>query len=46
MCTTGERQTLITIARRVWALGGIRAFYRGLGVRPPLARPHTLELKP
>ncbi|CCM03175.1 uncharacterized protein FIBRA_05297 [Fibroporia radiculosa] len=33
MSSTGEhKRTLLSAARRVWALGGIRAFYRGLTI--------------
>ncbi|KAI0269139.1 mitochondrial carrier [Gloeopeniophorella convolvens] len=36
MSSTGEpNRTLATAAKRVWALGGIRAYYRGLGVCAP-----------
>lgn len=33
MSSTGERRSLVEAARRVWGLGGMRAFYRGLTVR-------------
>jgi solute carrier family 25 (mitochondrial phosphate transporter), member 23/24/25/41 len=34
MSSTGEpNRTLASAAKRVWALGGFRAYYRGLGVR-------------
>ncbi|KAH8105887.1 mitochondrial carrier [Cristinia sonorae] len=32
MSSTGERRTLVEAAKRVWGLGGMRAFYRGLGI--------------
>ena len=33
MSTTGEtKRDVISAARRVWALGGMRAYYRGLTV--------------
>jgi solute carrier family 25 (mitochondrial phosphate transporter), member 23/24/25/41 len=31
--TGGPKQSLASAARQVWALGGVRAYYRGLGVR-------------
>jgi hypothetical protein len=31
--TEGTNRTLILAAKRVWALGGLKAYYRGLGVR-------------
>lgn len=34
MSTTGaQKRTLLSAAQRVWQLGGIRYFYRGLTVR-------------
>lgn len=34
MSSTGEpRRTLASAAKRLWGLGGFRAYYRGLGVR-------------
>lgn len=33
MSSAGERRSLRDAARRVWGLGGMRAYYRGLGVR-------------
>jgi solute carrier family 25 (mitochondrial phosphate transporter), member 23/24/25/41 len=34
MSSTGaQKRTLASAAKRVWALGGFRAYYRGLGVR-------------
>ena len=34
MSSTGDpNRTLASAAKRVWALGGLRAYYRGLGVR-------------
>jgi len=32
MSSTGQKRTLLSAARRVWGLGGIRAFYRGLTI--------------
>ena len=31
--TEGTDRALALAAKRVWALGGVRAYYRGLGVR-------------
>lgn len=31
--TEGKNRTLASAAKRVWALGGLNAYYRGLGVR-------------
>jgi solute carrier family 25 phosphate transporter 23/24/25/41 len=31
--TGGQKRHLVDAARRVWQLGGLRAFYRGLTVR-------------
>ena len=31
--TGGPNRTLASAVKRVWALGGLRAYYRGLGVR-------------
>src|SRR6267154_2817343 len=31
--TESPKQSLASAARQVWALGGLRAYYRGLGVR-------------
>jgi hypothetical protein len=31
--TEGSDRALALAAKRVWALGGLRAYYRGLGVR-------------
>ena len=31
--TGGQKRTLVSAAKRVWGLGGLRAYYRGLGVR-------------
>lgn len=34
MSSTGlQKRTLMAAARRLWAIGGIRAYYRGLSVR-------------
>ena len=34
MSSTGSpKRTLASAAKRVWGLGGLRAYYRGLGVR-------------
>lgn len=32
MSSTGERRSILEAARKVFAHGGLRAFYRGLGV--------------
>lgn len=32
MSSTGDRRTILEAIRKVWALGGVRAYYRGLGV--------------
>src|SRR6266702_3029322 len=39
--TEGTDRALALAARRVWALGGLRAYYRGLGVRKSVARVHA-----
>lgn len=34
MSSTGlQKRTLVAAARRLWAIGGVRAYYRGLSVR-------------
>ncbi|KAK7695894.1 hypothetical protein QCA50_000533 [Cerrena zonata] len=32
MSSTGDRRSILDAARKVFALGGVRAFYRGLGI--------------
>ena len=33
MSSTERKRSLAKAAKRVWALGGLKAYYRGLGVR-------------
>jgi hypothetical protein len=47
MSNTGEpNRTLASAAKRIWALGGLKAYYRGLGVRNAylVARPPRKSL--
>lgn len=45
MSTTGEnKRDLITASKRLWALGGLRACYRGLTVSCPLFEPVEMAL--
>ena len=38
MSSTGDtRRSMVDAAKRIWGLGGFRAYYRGLGVRVFLA---------
>lgn len=39
MSNAGEKRTIKDAARQLYVLGGVRAFYRGLGVRTIL-RPY------
>jgi len=36
--TGGQKRTLVSAVRHVWALGGVKAYYRGLAVRSSVFR--------